>query len=82
MDRQIFAAPAAITPERDVVISDTSKEPGWKLLWDEARELTRQEKYVVTISPLSAVSDRQAAGAIQSLYATYGGNGCHPVGVK
>jgi tetratricopeptide (TPR) repeat protein len=42
----VFAAPAAITPERDVVISDTSKEPGWKLLWDEARELTRQEKYV------------------------------------
>ncbi|MDY0252799.1 MAG: hypothetical protein RBR30_00155 [Tenuifilaceae bacterium] len=38
--------------------------------------------YSITISPLSAVSDRQAAGAIQSLYATYGGNGCHPVGVK
>jgi tetratricopeptide (TPR) repeat protein len=42
----VFATPAAITPERDVVISDTSKEPGWKLLWDEARELTRQEKYI------------------------------------
>ena len=37
---------AAITPERDVVISDTSREPEWKLLWDEARELTRLEKYV------------------------------------
>ncbi|MFH2123328.1 MAG: tetratricopeptide repeat protein [Pseudomonadota bacterium] len=41
----VFAAPAAITPERDVVIGDTSKEPEWKLLWDEARELTRQGKY-------------------------------------
>jgi len=42
----VSATPAAITPERDIVISDTSNEPGWKLLWDEARELTRQEKYV------------------------------------
>jgi len=39
------AASAAITPERDVVVSDTRVEPEWKLLWDEARELTRQEKY-------------------------------------
>lgn len=39
------AASAAITPERDVVVSDTREEPEWKLLWDEARELTRQEKY-------------------------------------
>ena len=29
--------------------------------------------FSIAISPLSAVSDRQAAGAIQSLYATYGG---------
>ncbi|MDD3814693.1 MAG: tetratricopeptide repeat protein [Desulfocapsaceae bacterium] len=42
----VFATPAAITPERDIIISDTSKEPEWKLLWDEARELTRQEQYV------------------------------------
>ena len=40
------AASAAITPERDVVVSDTREEPEWKLLWDKARELTRQEKYV------------------------------------
>ena len=39
------AASAAITPERDVVVSDTREEPEWKILWDEARELTRQEKY-------------------------------------
>ncbi len=39
------AASAAITPERDVVITDTSKEPQWKVLWDQARELTRLEKY-------------------------------------
>jgi tetratricopeptide (TPR) repeat protein len=37
---------AVITPERDVIISDTSKEPEWKSLWDEARELTRLERYV------------------------------------
>lgn len=42
----LSAAPSAIIPERDVVISDSSKEPEWKVLWDEARELTRQEKYV------------------------------------
>lgn len=42
----LSAASAAITPERDVVITDTSKDPEWKLLWDEARELTRQEKFV------------------------------------
>jgi tetratricopeptide (TPR) repeat protein len=41
----IFPASAAITPERDVVVSDTREEPAWKILWDEARELTRQEKY-------------------------------------
>lgn len=41
----LSAASAAITPERDVVIRDTAKEPEWKVLWDEARELTRQEKY-------------------------------------
>ena len=40
-----FAAPAAITPERDVVISDSRENPEWKALWDKARELTRQEKY-------------------------------------
>jgi tetratricopeptide (TPR) repeat protein len=39
------AASAAITPERDVVVSDTREEPEWKLLWDKARELTRQKKY-------------------------------------
>ncbi|MEK6201151.1 MAG: tetratricopeptide repeat protein [Desulfobulbaceae bacterium] len=42
----VSAAPQAILPERDVVTSDTSKEPEWKVLWDEARELTRQGKYV------------------------------------
>ena len=41
----ISSASAAITPERDVVVSDTREEPEWKILWDEARELTRQEKY-------------------------------------
>lgn len=41
----ILPASAAITPERDVVVSDTREEPAWKILWDEARELTRQEKY-------------------------------------
>lgn len=41
----LSAAPAAITPERDVVINDTRESPEWKALWDEARELTRQEKY-------------------------------------
>ncbi|MCX5870860.1 MAG: tetratricopeptide repeat protein [Deltaproteobacteria bacterium] len=38
-------ASTAIIPERDVVVSDTREEPEWKTLWDEARELTRQEKY-------------------------------------
>ncbi|MDP3695666.1 MAG: tetratricopeptide repeat protein, partial [Desulfocapsaceae bacterium] len=41
----ILPASAAITPERDVIVSDTREEPAWKILWDEARELTRQEKY-------------------------------------
>ena len=49
----LSAAPAAITPERDVVISDTSKEPEWKVLWDQARELTRQERYVEAASSYS-----------------------------
>lgn len=35
-----------IAPVRDIVITDTSKEPEWKGLWDKARELTRQKKYV------------------------------------
>jgi len=33
------------------------------------------------ISPLSAVSDRQAAGAIQSLCTTYGGRVLYPSGL-
>ena len=49
----LSATPASIIPERDVVISDTSKEPEWKVLWDEARELTRQEKYVEAASSYS-----------------------------
>jgi tetratricopeptide (TPR) repeat protein len=51
----LSAAPAAITPERDVVINDTRESPEWKALWDEARELTRQEKY------------REAAGSYSRL---------------
>jgi tetratricopeptide (TPR) repeat protein len=42
----VSAAPPAIIPDRDVVLSDTSQEPEWKILWDEARELARQQKYV------------------------------------
>ena len=51
----LSAAPAAIIPERDVVISDTSKEPEWKVLWDEARELTRQQRYVEAASSYSSL---------------------------
>ncbi|MBW6519814.1 MAG: tetratricopeptide repeat protein [Desulfoarculaceae bacterium] len=47
------ASAAAITPERDVVISDTSQDPEWKVLWDEARELTRQARYIEAASSYS-----------------------------
>lgn len=39
------SSPTAIAPERDIVTSDTSREPEWKDLWDKARELTRQQKF-------------------------------------
>ena len=37
--------PATIAPERDVVTTGSIKEPEWKDLWDEAREMTRQGRY-------------------------------------
>jgi len=44
----LSAAPApshTIAPERDITTTVTAGEPEWKGLWDEARKMTRQEKY-------------------------------------
>jgi len=34
-----------IAPERDIVTTGPDKEPEWKELWDEARELARRKRY-------------------------------------
>lgn len=42
-----FATPSEpITPERDIVTTGSVEEPEWKILWDEARKMTRQENYL------------------------------------
>ncbi len=46
-----------IPPTREIVISDGSREPEWKLLWDQARDLTRQKKYAEAARSYSQLLD-------------------------